>query len=107
MKLLSEPQFITDKVACRFQKQLFVQSHSVIVSTINRVLFFAENWNLKVEAVTVLDRHMDGHPEGRTDGQTEGGMDGHPEGRTDRQTEGGMDGHPEGRTDRGRDGRTP
>ena len=43
-----------DMITCLFQKkkQLFVQSHSVILRTKNRVLiFFAENWNLKVEAV--------------------------------------------------------
>ena len=32
------------------KKQLFVQSHSVNLRTKNRVPFFAENWNLKVEA---------------------------------------------------------
>ena len=30
---------------------LFVQSYSVNLSTKNRVVFFAENWNLKVKAV--------------------------------------------------------
>ena len=34
------------------KKKLFVQIHSVNLSTKNCVLFFAENWNLKVEAVS-------------------------------------------------------
>ena len=33
------------------KEMLFVQSYSVNLSTKNRVLFFAENWNLKVKAV--------------------------------------------------------
>ena len=35
------------------KSQLFVQSHSVNLSTKNRVLFFAKKWNSKVEAVSV------------------------------------------------------
>ena len=38
-------------------KMLYVQSHSVNLSTKNRVLFFAENWNLKVEVVTEYYNH--------------------------------------------------
>ena len=46
-----------------WKKQLFVQSHSVIFCTRNRVLFFEENWNLKVKAVlwdrrTVFTKRM-------------------------------------------------
>ena len=35
------------------KKQLFVQGHSVLLCTENRVLLFEENWNLKVKAVAV------------------------------------------------------
>ena len=31
--------------------QLFIQSHSVDLCTTTRVLFFEENWNLKVKAI--------------------------------------------------------
>ena len=33
------------------KKKLFVQSHFVNLCTENRILFFEENWNLKVKAV--------------------------------------------------------
>ena len=38
-------------------KMSFVQSHSVNLSTKHRVLFLAENWNLKVEVVTEYYNH--------------------------------------------------
>ena len=31
--------------------QLFIQSHSVDLCTATRVLFFEENWNLKIKAI--------------------------------------------------------
>ena len=44
------------KVTCLYKKRLFVQSHSVNLSTKKkRVLFFVEHWNLKVEAVSKIN----------------------------------------------------
>ena len=42
---------ITSYITCLFKKKLFEQSHSVDLCTENSVLFFEENWNLKVKAV--------------------------------------------------------
>ena len=39
------------------KKNLFEQSQSVDLCTENRVLFFEENWNLKVKAVPILSSY--------------------------------------------------
>ena len=50
-KLQRERESFLFQITCLFQKKQFVKSHSVNLSTQHCILFFAENLNLKVEAL--------------------------------------------------------